>query len=74
MEWTQVPFDHTYGGQFRFVDEGDVVMTEMMFPDNSVEYIFPGDEDKAMKAWLEDNPGWTKDCYGRFVKTNDNEN
>jgi len=62
VEWAQVPWDHTYGGSFRYVDENQTVCTELKYPDDTFGYV--EDPGEALNEWLEENPGWTKDEWG----------
>lgn len=68
VQWVSVPYnDEHYNGEFVYIDEDQVVMTEFRFPDNSSEYILPGTEEDAMKEWLADNPDWYKNDQGIYV-------
>ncbi|MBO7732594.1 MAG: hypothetical protein J6S67_08570 [Methanobrevibacter sp.] len=72
VEWAQVPWDHSYGGSFQYVDEDEQVMIEREFPDKSYR-TFYDEEDytEQLKQWLIDNPGYHKNQFGRWV--NDQE-
>lgn len=71
IEWDNVPFDGTYGGTFRYVDEEHDVLKEVEFPDGHYEYLPDRDEEWVIKEWLEDNPGWEKDEWGNWINTDD---
>ena len=74
VEWVQVPYDHTYGGQFKYVDEDQYIMTEYRFPDNHYEYLNDVDEYKErLNDWLEENPGWELTSYGTWTNIIENE-
>lgn len=61
VEWTSVPYeDEHFNGEFVFKDEDEVIMKEFRLPDNSIEYIFPDEEDETLERWLKENPGWFK--------------
>lgn len=74
VQWVSVPYnDEHYNGEFVYIDEDQVVMTEFRFPDNSSEYILPGTEEDAMKEWLADNPDWYKNDQGIYVRNHRHE-
>lgn len=64
VEWAQNPWNHSYGGNFVYVDENQMVCTELKYPDGTFEYV--GDPEEALKEWLEEHPGWTKDDWGNW--------
>ena len=68
VNWIQRYYDDEFGicGKFKFVDTDQEVMTELILPDNSSEFVEPGKEDIALQEWLEENPGWYKDDNGRW--------
>lgn len=67
VQWVSVPYnDEHYNGEFVFKDEDEYIMKEVILPDNSIEYVFPGDEKETIKEWLENNPGWHK-RDGRWI-------
>lgn len=73
IEWSHIPYSHEYGGEFKYVDEDEVVMKEVYFPDNHCEYLFPEEVNERFKEWLEENPGWEKTSYGMWTNTIENE-
>ena len=65
VEWVSVPYeDEHYNGEFVFKDEDEYVMKEIIYPDNSCEYIWPDEEKEKLDEWLKENPGWYKNQYG----------
>ena len=69
VQWVSVPYnDEHYNGEFMYVDEDEVIMTEIRYPDNSFEYILPGTEDDAMEEWGKNNPDWYKNDQGIWVR------
>lgn len=68
VEWVFVPFDHSYGGSFQYVDEDEHVMREVELPSGGYEFIF-ADEDpnEYLKDWLKEHPGWTRDHFGHWT-------
>lgn len=68
VEWAQVPWDHSYGGNFRYVDDNQTVCTELRYPDDTFGYV--EDPEEALKEWLEEHPGWTKDEWGYWHHEN----
>ena len=53
VEWVQKPYSGEYGGSFRFVDEDQAVMKEIIYPDDSSEWIPVGSEKDFMEMWYE---------------------
>lgn len=47
IQWDTVGVND--GDCFRYIDENQVVMTEVMYPDNSYEYVFPEEADHALE-------------------------
>ena len=68
IEWCQKHYNNEFFEDrgFKFVDCDQEVMTELILPDNSSEFVEPGKEDIALQEWLEENPGWYKDDNGRW--------
>lgn len=74
IQWVQIPTDHEWGGEFKFVDEDKVIMEEVSFPDGSYDYA-ANDEDKQfmIDAWIEKHPTWRKGPFGRWIETSDSD-
>lgn len=71
VEWEQIPYDHAYGGTFKYVDEDEEVMLYRTFPDNHGEYFSSEEEfQEALTEWLKENPGWVRTQFGRWVEKN----
>lgn len=68
IEFDKVPFSRDWGGRFEYVDEDQLVVTELIFPDNSTELVPKGSEDIRLDEWLKENPGWVKNEYGVWRK------
>lgn len=74
VSWANVPWDHSYGGGFVYVEEDQVVMTEYMFPDNHFEYCYDEEDYKnRLDEFLKENPGWEKTSYGTWTNRKENE-
>ena len=74
LEWVQIPYSREWGGEFKYVDEDQVVMTEKRFPDNHYEYVFDDEDyEERLKEFLEENPGWVKTSYGMWTNEIENE-
>ena len=67
VEWEQVPFNGEYGGKFEYIDEEHLVLKEVRFPDNHIEWLKDGEEEEALKDFLKEHPEYTKDEYGFWV-------
>ncbi len=67
VEWVQIPHDHAYGGQFKFVDEDQDVMNYRSFPDDHAEwFLSEADYQDALEEWLKENPGWKQNQWGHW--------
>ena len=59
LEFAQVPFDRSYGGEFRYIAEDECVFKEVILPDNTIQYA--PDEETAkeiLDEWKLENPGY----------------
>jgi len=68
VEWIQAPWDNSYGGSFKYVDEDQEVCTEVHLPDDTFEYIPSYNADSYLKDWLDENPGWKQNEFGHWYK------
>lgn len=67
IQWDTV-FDGVYGEDyFQYVDENQVIMTEVTYPDNSYEYVFPEEADHALEKWLKEHPEWHRNDLGMWT-------
>lgn len=67
VQWTDISYNSDGDeSKFDFVDYDEVVMKELILPDNSIIYVHRGEQDEALKEWLEDNPSYKQDEYGRW--------
>lgn len=72
IEWTDASYEEgEWNGAFKYVGEDQEVMTELQYPDNSIEYVFPNEKDEMLRAWLRDHPTWKKNCFGVYVEMPD---
>ena len=74
IEFDKIPYDHAYGGTFKYVDEfnGDIIMKECYFPDNHTEICYDDEDFKErLDNWLKENPGWRKNEYGSWYNEED---
>jgi len=69
VEWVQIPWTHDYGGEFKYVDEDQVVTTMVDLPDGTFEYAV--DPDRFLADWLKEHPGYVQDNWGRWVLAKD---
>ena len=69
VQWFNRSYNDDFGkGSFKFVDEDEVVMKELIFPDNSTEYVLPEECDERLNEWLKEHPGYEKDEWGNWIK------
>ena len=72
VEWVDCFYDQP-SDQFKLVKEDQVIMSELMYPDNSYEYVFPEDVDEKLREWHNNHPEWVKTPYGTWTNTVENE-
>ena len=67
VQWVDIPYNSDEAeSKFDYVDYDEVVMKELILPDNSIIYVHRGEEDEALKEWLKDNPSYKQNDYGRW--------
>lgn len=44
IEWVEIPWDHAYGGEFRYISEDETVFLERQMPNGTYEYFSDEDE------------------------------
>ena len=65
VQWVSVPYNEEhYNGEFVFKDEDEVIMKEMIMPDNSYEYCFPDEAEERLDEWYKNNSDYYKDENG----------
>lgn len=72
LEWETVPTERDWGGKFVFLQEDEVVMKQVRFPDDHYEYIFEDEVDEKLKKWHEDHPEWTVTPSGTWTNVEEN--
>lgn len=50
IEWETIPYNHEYGGSFKYVGEDEVIMLERHFPDNHTELCYNEEDYKERLA------------------------
>ena len=74
IEWETIPYNHEYGGSFKYVGEDEVIMLERHFPDNHTELCYDEEDyQEKLAEWLKENPGWVKTSYGTWTNEIENE-
>ena len=74
IEWETIPYNHEYGGSFKYVGEDEVIMLERHFPDNHTELCYnEEDYQEKLAEWLKENPGWVKTSCGTWTNEIENE-
>lgn len=74
IEWTQVPYSHDWGGEFKFVGDDELVVKEVRFPDGHYDYALDEDHEKELwENFHKENPGWVKTSYGTWTNEIENE-
>lgn len=72
LDWEQVPYSHEWGGHFEFLEDDDVVLKEVIFPDNHTEYLFEDEKEEALNDWCKEHPEYKKTSYGTWTNVEDN--
>lgn len=72
VEWIDRPYDSdsaVFTGEFRFVDEDQVVLYERTLPDNSVIYVYDEEEyQNDLNEFLKEDPDWDKNEFGNWYR------
>lgn len=69
IEWVERKYNPEWPEErFLYANEDQLIAEEVEFPDNHFELMEPRFKEEALKEWLEENPGWEKDEYGRWNK------
>lgn len=73
VEWCDRWFESGVDtGHFEFVDENQVVLQEVLLPDNSTVYAVDDyDAERLLNEFLEKNPQWHRNKFGIWTDTND---
>lgn len=71
VDWCDKQSNDNFSG-FQYLEEDDVIMREVRFPDGHYEYLLKEDINAALDAWKQSNPQWHMTSYGTW--TNDEEN
>ena len=72
VEWEQVPWDHSFGGRFAYLNEDEVIMKEIRFPDGTYEHVIPEYANEVMTDWLREHPYWKKNKFGNWIDVHEN--
>ena len=74
IEWETIPYNHEYGGSFKYVGEDEVIMLERHFPDNHTELCYNEEDYKErLDEFLKENPGWVETSCGTWTNEIENE-
>ena len=72
VEWVECNYNDEYGDNrhFRLIDYDEVVMKEVIMPDNSIQYAVDDDHAKELlDDFLKENPNYKKNEYGQWIDT-----
>ena len=72
IEWDTVPYSGEWGGHWHFLEDDEVIMKEVHFPDGHYDYVFPEEVEETIKKWHEDHPEWVKTSYGTWTNMEEN--
>lgn len=72
--WTVVDKDGEWGTTFEPVDEDQLVVKEIRFPDGHYEYaVDEGHEKYLWERFHEENPGWYRNDFGIWTRKEENQ-
>ena len=72
VEWDEVPYNHQWGGQFKYVGFDGHVMHEVELPGGQCVLSENEQEDREIiESYMHDNPGYTYDWVYQTWKHND---
>lgn len=64
VNWTERSFNGEFNSRFEFLNDDEVVMKEVHFPDNHYEYLLPEEVDEVFNDWLKEHPTYKQNQYG----------
>ena len=71
VNWVERSYNGDFNTRFELLEDDDVVMREVHFPDNHYEYLFPNDVDEILNAWLKEHPNYKQNQYGMWYNENE---
>ena len=72
VEWVDCFYNYP-SDQFKLVTENQAVMTELRYPDDSYEYVFPEEVDEKFQEWHKAHPEWIQTPCGTWTNQVENE-
>lgn len=72
VEWVRVPYNHDWGGEFKYLDSYQYVMEEVRFPDDHYEMLEPSEIEGRLKEWHREHPEWVETYYGTWTNLEEN--
>lgn len=73
VEWVTRPYDNSYGGEFKYVEEDQAVLQELRLPDNTTRWVFPEEEKEVLEEFLKENPEYYQNQYGHWINKREEE-
>jgi len=75
VEWVDKSFNGDYDEQgFRHLNYDEVIMKEVRFPDNHIEYLFADEADEKLNEWIKENPDYKQNIFGIWYKDGGEQN
>lgn len=73
VEWDNVYYSMSNeSGRFVYLNPDEVVMKEVLLPDNTYQYIFPEEEKELFSNFLQEHPEYEIGNFGRYTDTKEN--
>ena len=63
VNWVEKDYDDC-SERFELLGDDDVIMKEVLFPDNHTECLFKEDIAQALDDWLKEHPSYKQNAYG----------
>lgn len=60
VEWTNLPYDHAWGGRFEYLEENEYKVHYFSLPDEtSISSVDKNEDKEIVEDFIEKHPGWT---------------
>ena len=64
VNWVERSYNGDFNTRFELLEDDDVVMKEVHFPDNHYDYLFPEEVEQALNDWHNEHPNYKQNQYG----------
>lgn len=75
LEYSQVPYDGSYGGRFEYIDEDSEIVTNKYLPDGTWLQVHSDSEyEEQLVEFLRKHPNYKMNEWGKWILTEDFDN